>query len=108
MLFFGRRAPAAAPESVVPDDAALLQEMCISYSNPGIESTEAMHSDVLARKRHWRVSLKRVRKLLCKVVNLHEQGACAELEVGEWCLVTAPAATSVAEIWPQRSRSRLR
>lgn len=117
--FFGFKAPAAAPEresvlqSVVPDDAALLQALRTAYRNPAIASTQALREDVLARHPQWKVNLKRVRKLLGRVAAQHDaehprsEDSCGEEE--GWCVVhapraAAPAAASVYELWAARRR----
>jgi hypothetical protein len=123
MQFLGFGAPAAAPEpeeQVIPEEAALLQALRTAYNNPAITTTKAMHLDVSARHPTWTVTLKRVRKLLCKVVAQHENeeagDECGEDEVEDWCVITTPGiaapaavskAASVSELWAARRRGRL-
>ena len=128
MPFFGFGAPAGAPEEqVIPEEAVLLQALRTAYRNPALTTTKAMHLDVSARHPNWTVNLKRVRKLLCKVVAQHENGEagddCGEVEVEDWCVITAPGiaapgiaapgiaapaagskAASVSALWAARRR----
>ena len=73
MSFLGFKAPAVAPEErLIPDESALIQALRTAYRNPAIATTKAMHLDVAARHPTWTVTLKRVRKLLCKVIAEHD------------------------------------
>ena len=113
MSFLGFKAPAVAPallEQLIPEESALIQALRTAYRNPAIATTKAMHLDVAARHPTWTVTLKRVRKLLCKVVAQHDAeeaagGGCGEDEVGDWCVITAPgtaapaAGSKAASVW---------
>ena len=123
MHFLGFGAPAAKPEPedhVIPPESALIDALLTAYRNPAIMTTEAMQLEVSARHPTWTVSLKRVRKLLCKVVAQHDAEAwvaCGEDEVEDWCVITAPRiaapgiavskAASVSALWAARRLSTL-
>ena len=117
------------PDPVIPDEADLIKSMLSAYRNPAITSTAALHLDVSARHPAWRVTPRRVRKLLCKVAAQHDAEtsehsfACGEQVVDDWCVITAPPArgaarasgalapavavskgTSVSEVWAARQR----
>ena len=69
------------PDPVIPDEADLIKSMLSAYRNPAITSTAALHLDVSARHPAWRVTPRRVRKLLCKVAAQHDAEtwvACGE------------------------------
>jgi hypothetical protein len=112
MHFLGFGAPAAKPEPeehVIPKESMLIQALLTAYRNPAIMTTEAMQLDVSARHPTWTVTVKRVRKLLCKVVAQHDAEAlvaCGEDEVEDWCVIRAPVvvpeAASVSAIWAAR------
>lgn len=112
MQFLGFGAAAAKPETeeyVIPSESALIEALLTAYHNPAIMTTEAMQLEVSARHPTWTVSLKRVRKLLCKVVTQHDAEAwvaCGEDEVEDWCVIRAPVvvakAESVSALWAAR------
>ena len=114
MQFLGFGAAAAKPEPeeyVIPSESALIEALLTAYRNPAIMTTEAMQLEVSARHPTWTVSLKRVRKLLCKVVAQHDADAwvaCGEDEVEDWCVIRAPVvvqkAASVSALWAARLR----
>ena len=99
------------PDPVIPDEADLIKSMLSAYRNPAITSTAALHLDVSARHPAWRVTPRRVRKLLCKVAAQHDAEtwvACGEDEVEDWCVIRAPVvvqkAASVSALWAARLR----
>ena len=120
MRFFGFGAPAAKPEPtelIIPNETTLIAALLNVYENPAVTTTAAMHRDVSALHPTWKVTLKRVRKLLCKVVAQHDKEealvACGEQEVEGFCVITAPGiaapaagsqAASVSALWTRRRR----
>ena len=110
--FLGFGAPATKPEPEeheIPKESALIQALLTAYRNPAIMTTKSMQLEVSARHPTWTVTLKRVRKLKCKVVAQHEAEtwvACAEDEVEDWCVIRAPVvvqkAASVSALWAAR------
>ena len=112
MQFLGFGAAAAKPEPeeyVIPSESALIEALLTAYRNPAITSTAALHLDVSARHPAWRVTPRRVRKLLCKVAAQHDAEtwvACGEDEVEDWCVIRAPVvvhkAASVSALWAAR------
>lgn len=112
MHFLGFRAAVAKPEPeeyVIPSESALIEALLEAYRNPAIMTTEDMQLKVLACHPTWTVSLKRVRKLLCKVAAQYDEEAwltCGEDEVDDWCVIRAPVAIakteSVSALWAAR------
>jgi hypothetical protein len=110
MHFLGFVAPAAKPEPaelIIPNETTLIAALLNAYENPAVATTAAMHLDVSARHPTWKVTLKRVRKLLHKVAAQHDEEAwvaCGEVE--DWCVITAPSvvsnAASVSALWAAR------